>query len=356
MLCAHFVWAQDTTLSILFLGDIMGHDGQIKAAFNEKDSTYDYTINYASVKEICELSDITIANLEVTLAGKPYKGYPAFSSPDEVVFASIDAGIDCFITANNHSCDRGKHGILRTLNVLDSLEIVHTGTFRNLDERHTKYPLKIEQNGISIALLNYTYGTNGIAVPSPTIVNLINKDSIKADLNKAKAMNVDKIIVCLHWGIEYQRQPNQSQIDLYDFCKENGADIIIGGHPHVIQKMEWEEDKLVAYSLGNFISNQRKQYTDGGAMLRIELEKINGIVQIKDAGYYLTWVYKPWVENKQVFKVLAVSKYENMPDFFESEEPKIKMDIFKTDARNLLNSENKNIKEYKYNPETQCWE
>lgn len=352
----HIAWAQDTTLSFLFLGDIMGHDGQIKAALNEKDSSYDYSVNYKYIKELFEQSDITIANLEVTLAGPPYKGYPAFSSPDDLIFASKDAGIDYFITANNHSCDRGKRGITRTLDVLDSLEIPHTGTFRNTEERNNTYPLKIEQNGISIALLNYTYGTNGISVPVPTVVNLINTATIKADLEKSKSMNVDKIIVCIHWGIEYQRQPNQTQIDLYTMCRDNGADIVIGSHPHVIQKMEWEGDNLVVYSLGNFISNQRKQYTDGGALARIELEKKNGLVSIKEVGYYLTWVDKPWVDNNQIFTILPVSKYENDREFFQTKESKEKMELFMKDSRSLLDTENKNVKEYRYNPDNKSWE
>jgi len=355
-LCSAVIsFSQDTTLSFLFLGDIMGHDTQIRAALNKEDSTYDYSVNFKYVKDLFDQNDITVANLEVTLAGPPFKGYPAFSSPDNLASASKEAGIDYFITANNHSCDRRKHGILRTLDVLDSLQIPHTGTFRNKEERASIYPLKIEQNGISVALLNYTYGTNGIPVPEPTVVNIIDIATIKADLAVAKRMNVDKIIVCMHWGIEYQRQPNQTQKDLYNICKNNGADIVIGGHPHVIQKMEWEGDNFVVYSLGNYISNQRKQYTDGGAMVRIELEKKNGEVSIKEAGYYLSWVYKPWMNGKRVFTILPASQYESDDAFFQSKESKEKMDLFIKDSRELLNAENKNVKEYRYNVETKAW-
>lgn len=353
--CSSFAWAQDTTLSLLFAGDIMGHDTQIKAALNLADSSYDYSINYKYVKELFEQSDVTIANLEVTLAGPPYKGYPAFSSPDNLAFASKQAGIDYFITANNHSCDRGKLGIVRTLDVLDSLAIASTGTFRNIEERNSAYPLLIERNGISVALLNYTYGTNGLPVPAPTVVNLIDIATIKSDLAKAKTMNVDKIIVCMHWGVEYQRQPNQTQIDLYSICRNNGADIVIGSHPHVIQKMEWNGDNFVVYSLGNFISNQRKQYTDGGAIVRIELEKTDGNVHIKQAGYFLTWVYKPWMGGKQIFTILPASKYENDPAFFQSAESKQQMDVFINDSRSLLDAENINVEEYRYDSVAKIW-
>lgn len=348
-------------VSFLFIGDIMGHDTQINAAFNKEDSTYNYEEYFEFLKPVFEDADFTIANFEVTLAGEPIKGYPQFSSPDELAYDCKNAGIDFMACANNHCCDRGAKGIIRTINVLDMMDIPHTGTFKDSLERENKYPAILEKNGIRIALLNYTYGTNGIAVPKGLIVNLIEKSAIEKDLKKAEEKNVDKIIVFLHWGKEYQSEPNKEQEDLADFIFSKGADIIIGSHPHVIQKMIWLKDddgkgeKLISYSLGNFISNQRKRYTDGGTMARFTLIKSNGEVKIKEAGYFLTWVYKSFEKDGTHYRILPVSQFEDQPGFFLSKDYYEKMDVFIKDSRSLYNEQNVNMNEYLYEPSTKKW-
>lgn len=339
-----------STLSLLFMGDIMGHDSQITSA-RQKDGSYDYSEVFKYLKSEISEVDIAIANLEVTLAGPPFKGYPQFSSPDALAIAAKDAGIDVFGTANNHSVDRGKSGILRTIHVLDSLEIPHTGTFSNQKEKESNSPLMIEENGFKIALINYTYGTNGIPVPSPAIVNLNNNKALAADIKKAKALNPDKVILFIHWGTEYQHQPNKKQTDLAKFCFNAGADIIIGSHTHVLQKSEWISDstqteKFITYSLGNFVSNQRKRYTDGGQMVKLVLKKQGNAVSIDESGHYLTWVYTPVIEGKKHFHILPCAKYEMEPDFFISSEHFEKMQLFIADSRNLLNGSNSNVGEY----------
>lgn len=340
------------TLSLLFMGDIMGHDTQINSA-RQADGTYNYTEVFEYLKPVISDVDVAIANLEVTLAGPPFKGYPQFSSPDELAIAAQKAGIDIFATANNHSVDRGKQGILRTLDVLDSLKFTHTGTFRNIAEKDSTSPIFIEQNGIKIALINYTYGTNGIPVPSPTIVNLNNQTALATDIKKAKAKNPDKVILFIHWGSEYQHEPNSKQTQLAEFCFKQGADIIIGSHPHVVQKSEWNIDtatnteRFITYSLGNFVSNQRKRYTDGGKMVQIVLEKNNnGDVYIKESGHYLTWVYTPFINGKKHFHILPCAEFELKPEFFVDSTHFNKMKLFISDSRNLLNTKNKQVREY----------
>ena len=199
-------------LSLLFMGDIMGHSPQITSAYDSKTKEYDYHSCFQYVQNIISEPDYAIGNLEVTLAGPPFKGYPQFSSPDALAVACQDAGLDVLVTSNNHSCDRGGDGIIRTINVLDSINIMHTGTFLNQEDRDKHYPLIIENNCMRIAILNYTYGTNGLPFPEPTIVNLIdNKEQVKADLELAKSKNVDKIIVVTHWGSEYNRSNIKSK-------------------------------------------------------------------------------------------------------------------------------------------------
>ncbi|HMR58129.1 MAG TPA: CapA family protein, partial [Cyclobacteriaceae bacterium] len=172
--------AQDTTrLSLFFAGDIMQHDSNIAAAYNPVTKKYDYSACFEYVAPIIRSADLAIGNLELTLAGAPYKGYPQFSAPDALATELKKSGFDVLVTANNHSLDRRRKGLERTLKVLDSLQIIHTGTFNDSSARAQTYPLIIEKNGFKLSLLNYTYGTNGIPVTKPNIVNLIDTIQIK---------------------------------------------------------------------------------------------------------------------------------------------------------------------------------
>jgi poly-gamma-glutamate capsule biosynthesis protein CapA/YwtB (metallophosphatase superfamily) len=338
-------------ISLLFIGDIMGHDEQIWSAENRATHVYNYDTVFYYIREEISDADIAIANFEVTLAGPPYTGYPAFSSPAELALACKNAGIDLFVNANNHSADRGKRGILGTIHKLDSLGIPHTGTFADASARDTLYPMIIEKNGFRLALLNYTYGTNGIIVPPPVIVNMMDKNIVTADIEKARQKSPDAVILFLHWGTEYDTIPSKTQTDLADYFFSKGVDLIIGSHPHVIQKMEWSKssayvkDRIVVYSLGNFVSNQRRAKTDGGTMVRIELVKNADSLYVSDAGYYLTWVYTPIDNYRKKFFVLPCSKFENKPEFFTSPSDYQKMKVFLNNTRNFLYKQNIRINE-----------
>jgi len=284
-----------TEIKIVFAGDIMGHEPQFLAAL-QSDKTYEYRDNYRFVKEYITAADLAVANLEVTLAGPPYSGYPMFSSPDAVAIAVKDAGFDVLQTSNNHTCDKGGKGVKRTLNVLDSLGIEHMGSYRSVEESNTDHPLVKDVNGIKIALLNYTYGTNGMHIPTGTVVNLIDTTVIANDLAEAKQLGVDFIIATYHWGIEYQRNESIDQQKIAEFSAKHGADLIIGGHPHVVQpikKIKGERDSIyVVYSLGNYISNQRDRYKNGGIMTEITLVKTTDKTFLKNITYVPVWVYK----------------------------------------------------------------
>jgi poly-gamma-glutamate synthesis protein (capsule biosynthesis protein) len=348
------------TLSLLFMGDIMGHDSQIHAAYNAKDTSYNYDTYFTHLKGIIDDADFTVANLELTLAGPPFKGYPKFSSPDALAYSIKKAGIDILTTANNHSCDRGKEGLLRTIKILDSLGIKHTGTFRDTADKKLNHPLFVKKNGFKIAFLNYTYGTNGLRVSPPASVNYIRWKKIKQDIKNAQKAKPDQIIVLFHWGKQYESQPNDGQEKLFNYCKALGANIVIGSHPHVLQKMEWNKkenkESLVAYSLGNFISNQRKRKRDGGAMVKITLTKTDSTVSISDAGYYLTWVYKPIKNKKYKFTILPASKFERQYPDSLNKTSSAKMKLFIKDSRKLLNKENLNFPEYLYNDSLKTWD
>ena len=342
---------EKTGISLLFIGDVMGHDDQIRSALDTSRGTYYYDDVFQYVNEIISEADIAIANLEVTLAGAPYRGYPAFSSPAALAEGCRNAGIDILATANNHAADRGKKGINETIRRLDSLGIMHTGTFSGPLEKDSLHPLLIESNDFRLALLNYTYGTNGINVPSPVIVNMLAEEEVSADINGALELDPDVLVLFLHWGTEYDTIPSADQEQLADHFSKLGAGLIIGSHPHVIQRMEWEKsdtsgnEKLVAYSLGNFVSNQRKLRTDGGVMLRIDLSREADSVFISNAGYYLTWVYTPVEEGRKKYYILPCSEFENRPDFFTNPADYRKMRTFISNSRNLLGSQNKGIGE-----------
>lgn len=346
--CIRLGYGQATsdTLTLTFVGDIMGHDSQIAASIDQKTGKYDYNGVFEKVAPIFKSSDFTIANLEVTLAGPPFKGYPQFSSPDELAVACKENGIDVLVTANNHSCDRRKSGIIRTIDVLDSLEILHTGTFRDEIEKDEKNLLILNKNNIKIGLLNYTYGTNGIPVPAPTIVNKIDWTQMGKDIEASKSQELDKLILFIHWGKEYESHPTNDQQKLADYLFKKGADIIIGSHPHVIQRMEYHSktedtnERFIAYSLGNFVSNQRKRKRDGGVLAGITLVKDEQGTRIDSRGYHLIWVNKPRVAGKSKFQVVAGMDYEKTQFDSMDSTSLVQMNVFLKDSRELLNKEN----------------
>ena len=344
---------QDTTrISILFTGDIMQHDSQIAAVYDPLTKEYNYASCFKYIDPILQSADLTIGNLEVTLGGPPYKGYPQFSAPDQLASQLKMSGFDILVTANNHCVDRGRKGLERTISILDTLGLVHTGTFVDSIQRRSLYPMIVERNGITLSLLNYTYGTNGIPVPFPNVVNLIDTTLIKNDLAIATAQKTDAIVVFMHWGNEYQSLPNISQKRVTELCFREGAKLVIGAHPHVVQPMEWskEIDKLIAYSLGNFVSGQRPRYRDGGAMLWVELEKIKkdsvSSTSIKQAQYELQWIYKTSGVKSQ-FYILPVQQFEDDTIVLNTKTARASFDLFKEDARALFAKHNVNVPERK---------
>jgi len=341
------------TLSLIFTGDIMQHMPQVDAAFRTATGTYDYDSCFLFVKPIISRADFAIANLETTFAGQPYSGYPAFSSPAALANSLVYAGIDLLGTANNHCCDRGKTGIEQTISILDSLGLKHMGTYTTAEERAKTYPLMLRHNGIAVALLNYTYGTNGNPIYEPNVVNVIDTAVILRDLLNARDSMPDKIIIFMHWGTEYERQANASQKEIASFCLRNGADIIIGSHPHMLQPMEifsigdslQKREVLVAWSLGNWVSNQRNRFRDGGAMIRIDLQKnATGSTMLK-AGYELTWVYNPVVSGKKRYYILPVNSNAGNPFAMDSTSL-ANMKLFREDAQLLFKAGNQRVGEW----------
>lgn len=311
-------------INLLFVGDVMGHDPQIESAQIVKNKSYNYEPCFQYIKPIIDQANLAIANLEVTLPGKPpYRGYPQFRSPNELVLGLRLAGFDVLATANNHSNDAGKKGVINTISTIKDYGFYQTGTFKNQKDRELYYPLIIYKNDFKIAFLNYTYGTNGIKTRPPVIVNYIDEKLIEKDMKLARQLKPDAIIVITHWGKEYKYVENEKQRKLAKKIFNWGADLIIGMHPHVVQPIREMEilqqdssikKAIVTYSLGNFISGQTTPNTEGGFMFEVTLEKDKKTnkVTLGDHHYIPVWryVYQD-SKKKSTYFVLPISAFEN---------------------------------------------
>lgn len=345
--------ARPQEMSFLFFGDFMQHDPQINAA-KISAQRFEYDDYFKFIKGLVESVDVAVANLEVTLGGQPYSGYPQFSAPDEYAHSIQRAGFDILTTANNHSNDRRSYGLERTLTVLDSLGLTHLGTYRDSTERNHNYPLIINKSGIKVALLNYTYGTNGIKTSPPNVVNMISEKSMLADIHKAQKAQPDKIIAIMHWGAEYRSFPDAYQQKWGEWLLNNGVDIVIGGHPHWIQPMEYRNDslgneKLVVWSLGNAVSNQRRRHTDGGASIQFTLARSkDGQVGIEQIGYHLHWVWVYTDEDRTHYQLLPVQMLETVAKLMPASH-KEQCERFIRDERTLYQNHNLSVPEFIYN-------
>ncbi|MCS6967389.1 MAG: CapA family protein [Bernardetiaceae bacterium] len=339
------------SVKLALTGDIMGHDPIVQSAYDKSKNTYHYAPIFRYVAPYFRSCHLVIGNLEVTLGGPPYKGYPLFSSPDQLAADLKASGYNFLLTANNHAYDRGKKGMERTLHILDSLQIMHTGTFRDTAERQRAYPFIWEYRGLRLAILNYTYDTNGIRVFSPNVVNLIDTFQIRTDIQKAHHMKADFILVTFHWGEQYQRQENLQQRQLAQFCVDLGADAIVGTHPHVVQPVEYfspssDTTKKVPifFSLGNFLSNQRTRYRDGGIIAELTLLKKFNRTVITKIGYHLTWVHCKQTP-KTSYTIIPVQLFEALPKTFDlTSLDSVKLMQYATDTRHYL----RNLPELKW--------
>lgn len=337
----------DTLVSVRIIatGDAMAHLPQTQAAFNPETGLYGYKDVFRWLSPVIKGYDLAIVNFETPLGGEPYKGYPQFSAPDAYAADLKSSGFNFFCCANNHAVDRYNRGVIRTLSALDSMGIRHTGMFRDQADRDSLYPVILNHNRIRIALLNATFSTNGIEPKPPVLVNRIDREQILADLVKARAQKPDVIMMVIHWGDEYKLLPNAFQKSTAQFLADNGVDVIIGHHPHVLQPVEWikgkkdsaDRDVLVIWSLGNFFSNQRDQYRNGGMLTGFDLVKnlTTGKVQVRDASYYPFWVWK--IEQPLSYKILPCELQDSLIKTYEiSDADRQTFDFFSRDARKRI--------------------
>lgn len=320
-----------TTMRVRAVGDILAHMPVVNSGL-QADGTYDLTHVFEDIRPYLEGADIVTANLETTISNPEhgYGGYPKFRSPEALLTALQYAGFNVLTTANNHTFDGEEFGVQYTLDKLDEYGFLSTGSARTQQERDRI--LMVERNDIKAGILAYTYGTNGMEVRIskdnlPFMVNYIDRDQIRQDVDRARQAGAEVLIVCIHWGVEYVRAPNDFQIETADFLASLGIDIILGNHPHVIQPMErrnvvmedgTEKEVFIIYSLGNFISNQQKQYRDSGVIIDLEIIKDyeKQTIELGEISYVPTWVYRFSENSKTNYRILPVGQYLDAEDVF----------------------------------------
>ncbi len=318
--------AEAQQVKIIFAGDLMGHMPQHNAAL-QADGTYDYTPCFRYVRDYVKSADLAILTLEVPLDGKPYSGYPQFSAPDALAACAKEAGFDIMTTANNHCMDRGRHGLERTLRALDSMDIPHLGTYLDRKQHDDEHPLMVTVNGMRLALLTYTYGTNGIPVAEPNVVNLIDTAEMERDLRVARQRGADFIITLIHWGIEYAVKANAEQEETARWLLAHGSDAVIGGHPHVVQNFTLDavpdnnrHPEIVVYSMGNLVSNQRDVNTDGGIMVELTLTRFRTRNLLTQRCLYMPyWVYRGTVDSLYQYYIVPSADAAAHPERYQIE-------------------------------------
>ncbi|XZJ11774.1 CapA family protein [Clostridium perfringens] len=300
-------------VNISAVGDIILHDEQIWSAYNEENKAYDFMNNFKYVKNFIEKSDIAYGTIEGTYAGEEigYSGYPNYNGPDSMIDALKDTGFDIINVATDHSLDKGVEGASKTGEKIDK-EMTSIG--------NKKYIIK-KVKGIEIGFTSYTYESkegelNGNKIPEDINLNTFSYNKLDKELEEMKALveemkneGAEFIVFGMHWGVEYKTEPSKYQVKIAEALNEYGVDLILGSNPHVVQPIEEIEGEdgnktLVAYSLGNFISNQRLETmgdrrTADGIILNLTLDKSRKGVKIEKWDYTPTWVYKIPRENKK---------------------------------------------------------
>lgn len=311
---------EDKVATIVSIGDTLVHSQNFKDAYDSSTDTYDFSSFFKDVSHYFEGRTVGVCNLETTMAGadRGYSGYPTFNSPDHLATDLKELGIDIATTANNHALDMGYSGLVHHLGVVDAAGIQHTGSARSIEEQG-KILFK-DLNGIKTAFLAYTYGTNGIPLPTGKeyCVNRIDKNFMKSQIDQAKAEGAELICVSIHWGDEYKIKENSEQDDLAEFLIENDVKVILGCHPHVLEPMQMKTVNMsdgttktgyVMYSMGNFFSAQTFPNTRDSVILNIQIRK-NGQtnqVSVDKVTYAPTYCYDNGTSAKDRYEILDLN-------------------------------------------------
>lgn len=319
------------------VGDIMAHEIQTQYAYNRGGGNYDFSDSFAYMSDFLTDADIAIGNYETTTnPNLAYSGYPKFNTPEAFIKAIADSGIDILTTANNHSLDTDLEGLYSTMDAINNQGLDYVGSMKDESEKI----LYKDIDGVKLAFLSYTYGTNGkdnLLVPREEVaaLNYLHEDQIEADIKKAKSEGADFVVVYPHWGIEYNTYADPGQIELAKNMIDWGADVVIGNHPHVVQPSEWYtssdgREGFIAYACGNFISYQNLETTNNinteqAVAYEIILEKnfASDATSVSSVEAYPLWVgvsyndYGPSIQTRVATDFLEGGKYYNEVDEYQ---------------------------------------
>lgn len=303
------------TVEIVFIGDVMMHKRQLE---------YNHDSFLEGIRARLSDADLAVANMEFTLAGKPYSGYPAFSAPDSFAVYVADCGVDVFLTANNHILDKGKAGAERTIDIYSSMaeRVKFTGLSADEGSEATSYPLIVPVHGIRVAFINFTYGTNsGIGKGWPK-VNRMDREDVGRAFDRAHEAGAEYIVALPHWGEEYELRHSGEQEEWAEWMAEQGADIIIGSHPHVVQDSTSictpdGRRTAVFYSLGNAVSNMSAPNTRLGLIVTVRIERdINGDTRMLEPKAEFLWCTLP-DKLTDSFMTIAVADYDGRRELWK---------------------------------------
>ena len=320
----------DTVVTLAAVGDIMMYDEQLEDA-KQEDGTYDFTSCFSAVSGLTASADITVGNLELNFCGEPYSGYPDFRAPEVLADTLRTIGFDVLQTANTYSIMNGISGLESTLRYLDTAGLSHVGTYASAEDKQTNGGVLLKNvNGVKIAFIGFTKGVNNLTLPEgseyavdllytdySTDYSKINSKAIVESVESAKALNPDVIVAMVHWGSEYSTSVDEGQEQITTLLLENGVDVILGSHSHIVGKMEQRsvttvdgENKtcFVAYSLGNFCAIKKQDYTNESVILNLEFTKNGetGKTSVTNISYTPLYIIDTGEEAADRFQVLPV--------------------------------------------------
>ncbi len=315
-------------VSMIMAGDALIHDAVYNDAYIG-DNKYDFNYMFEYIKPIVQNHDLAFYNQETIIGGKKLglSTYPRFNSPEEIGEALINTGFNLVSLANNHSLDKGEQGIINSNKYWRTRNVMTSGTYDCFEDQNK--PIIKTKNNISYTLLSYTTSTNGLPVPKGKeyLVNVYSDEKVKQDIQKVRDQ-VDVIIVSMHWGVEYIHSPNSEQKRIAKYLSELGVNIVVGHHPHVVQPIEFIDNTLVIYSLGNLISAQTGLNKLVGMLVSIDIIKrdINDDIIIDIQNIRSELIYTSYYKYKN-FKVVPYSKLNNdiLPNYEEKLKPYIKL-------------------------------
>ncbi len=309
------------------IGDIVMHVPLLRGAYSKQTKTYDFSPYFSRIKASMEQADYTVINVDGPLGGRKfgsgsYKGYPQFNTPPVLLNTLADCGVDMLTLANNHALDTYYDGLVATIDNVDKVGLDHVGAYRSQQERDT--PKVVLINGIRVGFGNYTVSTNNMSKRSDPAatqygLGMVSNSNAPQDIRRMREAGAEIVVMYMHWGEEYERSVQKAVKSIASKLVAAGADVVIGGHQHVVLPCEYltvsdeagePRTGLVLYGMGNFLSDQRQRYRDSGIIFEITLrdDPASGAVVVEDSRYIPTYVQRIKGESAYDYRVWPVGK------------------------------------------------